>query len=587
MAPYTHALAMMSSGFLWTLMTSQYRFMLPITHILKKPIKFKAVIYQSEEGPIQQNMHHTLYAKILDSPKALLNAGMHVRLTYRIPYQKNANDIPLPGSVIHCYGMLMPFSSPVFPGAYDFSRQAHFDNLQGRGYLLSQPRILRTDASYKEGFLKRWRRYFWHALKQKLSPEHAGIVAALILGQKNTLTSETKKTFTASGLSHLLVVSGLHITHMTQLFISVLTMICIISAPRFYERYHLHRLFLGLGVLASGMYVMFTGSALPSQRAFLMTFLGTLGILIQRPLPGLRSLAWAALLALILNPSCIYHPSFQLSFGAVLALMTWRWPWKRPKSGSLKVIQKILENLFCSIKITLLTAPLCMDTFQCFYPGGIITNMVAIPWTTYILMPASFLGGILWVVGCDGAWLWYIWAKLIEILLIIAQWGKGILGVISTTFLGTWVVPCWVFGWLWSSLWQTPWRHFGWFFMSMSFLGMLWPPKPKILMHKNHKTAGIFEKNHAWIMGYQDYYARRDWHRFWPDKFFPWTKKIYVLNDQWRLMYCKKKKHLQLFHLEQEVMLPTGSLWISHLNQSIILKGHTLRKFPWNPSIEI
>ena len=71
----------------------------------------------------------------------------------------------------------------------------------------------------------------------------------------------------------------------------------------------------------SAVYLVISGAEIPSQRAFIMTFIVLLGVLFARKAISMRMISWAALIVLVISPQALISASFQMSFAAVAALI--------------------------------------------------------------------------------------------------------------------------------------------------------------------------------------------------------------------------------------------------------------------------
>lgn len=140
------------------------------------------------------------------------------------------------------------------------------------------------------------------------SPECASIFKGVLLGDKSDLTNETEEDFRNSGLSHVLSVSGLHLTMITMLLGLFLRKLPrIIKLP-----------ILGAFVI---VFAFITGLPASVVRAATMLLILYIGDLIYAEADGLTSLSAAVLLLFAFNPNCIYDTGFILSFSATLGII--------------------------------------------------------------------------------------------------------------------------------------------------------------------------------------------------------------------------------------------------------------------------
>ncbi|MFC7609263.1 ComEC/Rec2 family competence protein [Teichococcus aestuarii] len=159
-----------------------------------------------------------------------------------------------------------------------------------------------------------------------------------------------------------------------------------------------------------GAYLLLTGAQVPMQRSFAMAALVTLGLLVGRRALSLRALAVAVAVVLAFNPASLLGPSFQMSFAAVLVLIAgaeamapWLarlraapgW-WRRPAV-------LLLGMLATSLLAGIATSPYGLHHFGRLQLYGVVANMVAVPLTSFLVMPAGLVALVLMPLGLE-AW---------------------------------------------------------------------------------------------------------------------------------------------------------------------------------------
>ncbi|HRF38971.1 MAG TPA: ComEC/Rec2 family competence protein, partial [Saprospiraceae bacterium] len=124
----------------------------------------------------------------------------------------------------------------------------------------------------------------------------------------------------ASGLAHLLSISGLHIGLVAGIvFVTARSLLALI--PWLALRWPTKKLAAILSVIAAAFYTLLAGAPVPAQRSFLMVAIALLAVLVDRQGISMRLIAWAALAVLLTQPDSLTGPSFQMSFAAVVALV--------------------------------------------------------------------------------------------------------------------------------------------------------------------------------------------------------------------------------------------------------------------------
>ncbi len=207
------------------------------------------------------------------------------------------------------------------------------------------------------------------------SEDERGVLQAMILGSKTSLTPELQENFRLSGLYHLLVVSGGNIGILAGFLFMVFRFFRILSRP------------LLLGVIgAVFVYAFLAGFEPPMIRASLMTSIFLLATLFDRNADPFYSLAASALLLLLIDPVSLFEASFQLTMVATTAIL-FAYPLISIKKENLwrKVRVFFVGILLSTAFAELSTAPLIIYYFNHLYPYGLLANIPALPLSGAIL----------------------------------------------------------------------------------------------------------------------------------------------------------------------------------------------------------
>ena len=224
----------------------------------------------------------------------------------------------------------------------------------------------------------------------------AGLIAALVVGDQNAIDRAEWDVFRATGVAHLMSISGLHVTMFAWLAAALIgaawrrsaRMCELLPAP--------HAAFLG-GLMLALAYAVFSGWGLPSQRTIWM--LATVGLLRlsgkQWPWPVVWALACAVVVAV--DPWALTQAGFWLSFVAVAVLFaSSAGDSAQRKSGVAAKLRAMLREQWV---ITVALTPLTLLLFGQVSVVGLAANALAIPWVTLLVTPLAMLGtlfGPLW-----------------------------------------------------------------------------------------------------------------------------------------------------------------------------------------------
>ncbi len=411
----------------------------------------------------------------------------------------------LEGDHIRLKAVLTPLPGPCFPGAHDPARQYFFQGIGASGFAITGARIL----SRHPDVLSQWRHGLTRKLHGFLPPPLGAVACGLVTGDKIALPQNARQEFSDSGLAHLLAIAGLHMSILSGLCFMVFqrTLACI---PRLALYVNLDRIAALLSLGVGWVYLMISGQRYPVQRAFFMMAATMLGMIVGRRRHSMRILMLCAATFLILQPESLLSLSFQLSFAAVGGLISvyewrmhkrYRTPWK-PKRlpiprPVLKAKRFITDSLWSSGSITVMTLPIMVHHFYHISLQGMISNMIAIPFTAIVIMPL----GIVALVCLNtpfASTMMNIWAVSLRGLMHIAAYSAR---------YGAWMIA-WIrpydsvffaiemLGICWLLLWQTPMRWWGlsvW--IGAMILGQYYRTNPIFLIDVDHRLVAFVDRN--------------------------------------------------------------------------------------------
>jgi len=250
----------------------------------------------------------------------------------------------------------------------------------------------------------------------------AGWIAALVVGDQGAIERADWDVFRATGVAHLMSISGLHITLFAWLAALLIARLWRCSGRLCLALPAPTAALLG-GVMLATAYALFSGWGVPAQRTVLM--LATVSLLrwagLRWPWPQVWLLACAVVVAV--DPWALMQAGFWLSFVAVGVLFA-------SDSGAINASDKRARGKFLSMMreqgvITLALAPLVLLLFGQVSLVGLVANALAIPWVTFLITPLAMLG--------------VAWAPLWD----LAEWAAGVLGGVLQ----------WLASWPWAVWW--------------------------------------------------------------------------------------------------------------------------------------
>ena len=204
------------------------------------------------------------------------------------------------------------------PGVSSFTEYLDRNGYDATGVIKSssQIEVLENKVSASPlGWIYHWRTQLQRQIDSHFSSDTAGVLDAAIIGNRYNLSRDTSERFREGGTFHVLVISGLHITFLGG--------IAFLVARRLTRKRWLQ--FLCSVTLLWG-YTIAVGAHSSVVRAAFMFTAVQLAPLLHRKGSSLNALAGAALVLFVLQPNNVFDPSFQLTFGSVLAIVLIAWP---------------------------------------------------------------------------------------------------------------------------------------------------------------------------------------------------------------------------------------------------------------------
>ncbi len=409
---------------------------------------------------------------------------------------------PPPGSMIRLKAMLHPPSPPAEPGAYDFQRQAFFDGNGGVGFALTQPEVIEgpPPSTWRRLMLPMEQARGWLAARCDrgiANHDTATVTAALLNGEQTGIPFDVMTDYRNSGLAHLLSISGLHIALVAGLVFFVVRVLLALIEP-LALRFAIKKWAALAGLAAALLYLLLVGPAAPTLRSVLTTSTVMVAIMADRNPVSMRLWALSALVIMLYTPEQVLGPSFEMSFAAVGALIATyevanphliRW---RAGSGGIGHAAIWLGgSILTSMVATLAVTPFSLYHFQQDSLYGVISNMIAVPLTSFWVMPWALLVYVLAPFGLEA------------LALIPMSWGVALCNwlahstaalpgaVIRLPAMPDWGLAAIVLGGLWLMLWKGDWRRWGVIPLLIGFASIATVSRPDILVAADGELVAV------------------------------------------------------------------------------------------------
>lgn len=302
-------------------------------------------------------------------------------------YLEKDTTLPKAGSYVRVFGEVSPFLQATNPGEFD---AAAYYRRKDCLFALRKTKITAQTKTYGrlEEFLSQLR-YESEVLFRKLLGEKNGATAsAMVLGRKKGMDSEVKALYQGAGISHLLAISGLHLSLIGAGLFGLLKKVRLPVA-----------LSAGISTWILIVYAQLTGMGISTRRALVMFLLFLAAGLLKRTPDLPTSLAVAALLLLVPKPQRILDAGFQLSFSAVLGIAVMipvlqdGWEdaapslrvadgvagWNIARAAIVRACCLLRKNILAGLGITMTMLPFLLIHFYEWSPWSVLLNLAVIP----------------------------------------------------------------------------------------------------------------------------------------------------------------------------------------------------------------
>jgi competence protein ComEC len=215
---------------------------------------------------------------------------------------------------------------------------------------------------------------------------HAGVIAALVIGDQRSIPPDQWQVFTRTGVNHLMSISGLHVTMVSGLAFALVSALWRRS-PALTLRLPARKAAIIAGLLVAFCYALLAGFAVPAQRTVYMLAVVAAALWLGAIEAPATVLVLAVLVVLLLDPWAVLAPGFWLSFGAVATIMY-------VTSGRIGRSHWLPAFGRMQIAVTTALIPPLIAMFQQVSIVSPLANALAIPVVSLLVVPISLVGTI-------------------------------------------------------------------------------------------------------------------------------------------------------------------------------------------------
>lgn len=272
------------------------------------------------------------------------------------------------------------------PGAFDYKKYCLFNGITHQVYLTGKDIILLQEKNVswlKEALIKS-RNYVIEAIQSNIEgKKEQGLAEAMLIGYRDDLDKALLKSYSNTGVVHVIAVSGMHLALLYWILNVLLSPLLKRTSTKWLHPVLVISLLWGFAFL--------TGGAASIVRAAIMFTLITIGKELNRTASIYNILAGAAFLQLCYNPYWVWDVGFQLSYIAVLSIIIFYKPIYKFWYIKNKGLNYVWQLASVSIAAQILTTPFSIFYFHQFPVYFLITNLVVVPASTLILIATLLL----------------------------------------------------------------------------------------------------------------------------------------------------------------------------------------------------
>ncbi len=424
--------------------------------------------------------------------------------------------MPRLGSRVRLQARLLPPPGPVFPGAYDFAKAGYYRGLGAIGFARSLPQQVDPAGPPPPLIalttrLQTFRRAIGNRVEAALPGEIGVLANALMTGERSGISKETNEAYRDAGIFHILSISGLHMAIMGGSVFFALRFL-LAAVPPLALRYPIKKWAAAVAALATLGYLLISGAAHPTVRSFIMILIMFLAIILDRPALALRNVAIAALVILTFLPESLFEAGFQLSFAAVVALVSAYESYNsyklrrrrlglaaQPPTGIYAALHSVWLFFLATIATTLIagtaTAPLSAYHFNAVQQYSVLTNLIAVPVSNLLVMPAALAAFVVMPIGLEG-WPLQIMGAGIAMMNWSARLVAALPGAVAAVpSFSPLAIQLIVLGALWFFLWRKKWRLVGLVMIAGGVTLATQPDRPIAIFGNNGRQVAVRGEN--------------------------------------------------------------------------------------------
>ncbi len=318
------------------------------------------------------------------------------------------------------------------PGGFDYEGQLFREGIGAVGYVRAAPDNVRFAAARWRRPVLRLRAAIVECIADVLGDsDNRGVIAGLAVGATHEIGPQQWRVFQATGITHLIAISGLHVTLVAVLGMGLVGLAWRLPwkpAPRRCRR----DMAVVVGALAATAYALLAGFSVPTQRTLIMFLAALVALWLRRAQPPRQVLALALIAVLLFDPHAALAAGFWLSFLCVAAILWTMSPHGGPQGKDTGAGAALRAFVRVQGAVTVLLLPATLALFGGVSAVAPLVNLLAIPYFSLVLVPAILLAlGLMGIAPQAAAGLLKLSALSLEYFWRLLEWAADLPGAFT------------------------------------------------------------------------------------------------------------------------------------------------------------
>lgn len=350
---------------------------------------FADVDFIEETHPVMKGMQRIVLKNMSFDQNENLNFIKTAKMTCHSNMLKDIET----NDRVRIFGRLLKYKTAAIPGSFDQKQYNSLVGLDATGAVFYIKKVKSLNEQNVKNNFSAARRFLTKSIMKEFQAPANGIAAALLTGDKSAIPTEIRDKFIKSETAHILAISGLHMSVVSAIVFVLFSKI-FSYLGLFIKKLNFQTAAAIFTIPTTFVYLGLSGFSPSAVRAFIMTTICFISLIMGKKVLSLRSVSLAAFVILIFDPASLFLVSFQLSFCAVVALISFYENFQNliqkfycSKNFITKFFCYIILSIITTIIASLATFPISVSTFNRLSLIGVLGNITAIPLISFIIAP--------------------------------------------------------------------------------------------------------------------------------------------------------------------------------------------------------